>query len=100
MAEVIIGTGAESAGNTAISLENHPGQHAACDAEIARLRARLNGERDRIAAAVKARADELSRQAVHLLNQRGPGEREKGRRSLDTANGMAEAAALILGDGQ
>lgn len=38
--DVTVGTGTETASNTAVSYGG-PGEHAACDAEIARLRARL-----------------------------------------------------------
>jgi hypothetical protein len=40
VAETFAGTGTETGSNTAVSPDTRPGQHAACDAEIARLQAR------------------------------------------------------------
>ncbi len=41
MAETSVSFGAETSGNTVISPVNAPGDHAACDAETARLQARI-----------------------------------------------------------
>lgn len=46
MPESVVGYGTETAGTTAISPVHSPGDHAACDAEIARLRAEITALRN------------------------------------------------------
>ena len=46
MPESVVGYGTETAGTTAISQVHSPGDHAACDAEIARLRAEITALRE------------------------------------------------------
>ena len=66
---------AETSGNAAVSPANSPGGHAACDAEITRLRehvARLGREHHRHALAVtahKARADQQESRAAAAERQ-------------------------------
>ena len=75
MAESVVGFGAETSGSVAISPADAPGDHAACDAEIARLGehvARLSREHARHSLAVsahKGRADQMESRAVRAEKQ-------------------------------
>jgi hypothetical protein len=83
-----------TAGNAAVSFGG-PGDHAACYAQIARLQRAITGAeaavRERLAAAVKSRADEMARAAIGALNDGQPGAAQARAR----ADGWAQAAAFI-----
>jgi hypothetical protein len=67
MADSFASSGTGTAGNTAVSPANAPGDHAACDAEMTRLRRRAEAAEAKLAAELDAAAAETE------WGSRGPG---------------------------